>query len=361
MRFFFNISRNQMKPQTVLVLIQSGQKSLNCRHFSAFSTAPSIENSPKKFSRHEALKHYGLSHLGLTWPDKTTDSRPVDYIKKNPKSIRQMYGESDLSQLPIFQGGFINFGYWSNTVLNQDKISTEERIVASQAMYKVVGDLAGIMKQHNLLDIGCGLGYGSAFFSEQYQPRLVVGLDISPDQIARAKKHHISGVESARLRFTLGEAESMPFTDHSFDAILSVEAAQHFVSIPAFSNEVSRVLKPGGKLVVTSFFPCSQEGVDALNAIIPNYHIHGSQNTIPTIQTELAKRMKNVKVTSIGKNVWHGFSKWLDQIGYQHQWSKIWCALYEKGLIDYVVYEATQPGLSVRPPLSPNMRGSRLP
>ncbi len=204
----------------------------------------------------------------------------MDYRKINPDSIKQMYGEADLSKLPIFQGGFINFGYWNNRFIKSNTISSEEREASSKEMYRVVSDLAEILKKHSLLEIGCGLGYGSSFISNTYHPKLVIGLDVSPEQIARAKKFQALEIKAGKLRFTIGEAESMPFTDNSFDRIISVEAAQHFSSIESFSEEATRVLKPGGELVVTSFFPTNQEGVNVLNAIVPDYHIHGSQNTI---------------------------------------------------------------------------------
>lgn len=255
-----------------------------------------------------------------------------------------MYGEFDLSKLPVFKGGFINFGYWSDELSFTNKpISVMERITASMDLYKAVADRAEISEEHAVLEVGCGLGYGSAFLSNHYNPKLVVGLDISPDQIARAKQHQLRGLTSGKQRFALGEAEWMPFTDHSFDRILSIEAAQHFSSMEAFAKEVVRILKPGGKLVMTSFFPTSSEGVDAIEAIVPDYHVHGSKNTTEDVQKNLSMHMESVNMTSIGKNVWHGFSKWLDQIGFQTQWSKIWYYLYEKNLIDYVIYQATAP------------------
>lgn len=339
MQNFFKQPKSSILNQKILVLIGSTPRSFN----RSFSTVAAVQRTDNESLRMFALKKYGLSHLNLTWPQSVDSAEEVNYIQKNPKSIRQMYGDADLSKLPIFQGGFINFGYWPNSLLNNEKITVEQREACSKEMYKVIGDLAGILKEYSLLEVGCGLGYGSSFLSQHYGPKLVVGMDISPDQIMRAKKHQIAGIKDGKLRFTIGEAESMPFSENSLDCIVSVEAAQHFISMEAFSKEATRVLKPGGKLVMTSFFPTSQEGVSALNAIVPDYHIHGSQNTISDVQKELAGCMENVRVTSIGKNVWYGFSKWLDQIGYQNQWSKVWCALYEKGLIDYMVYEAETP------------------
>ena len=336
------ISFFKFHSKKTLILVNSTPRILN-RAYSEVSSQ-TIDSMESQKRRNNFLNKYGLSNLNLVWPETINSySEQVDYINKNPKSISQMYGESDLSKLPIFKGGFINFGYWPNPFFENGKITDEQRIQCSREMYRLVGDLAGILEKHNILDIGAGLGQGTAFFSEHYKPKIIVGLDISPDQIARAKKIHMSSISSGKLRFTIGEAESMPFTEDSFDRVVSVEAAQHFVSMSAFSKEAYRVLKPGGKLVITSFFPKNKEGIEALNAIVPDYHIHGSQNTIEEVYKELSNYMENVKISSIGENVWHGFSRWLDQIGYQNQWSKIWCALYDKGLIDYVVYEATTP------------------
>ncbi|MFT3742432.1 MAG: class I SAM-dependent methyltransferase [Gammaproteobacteria bacterium] len=331
----------------ILLLINSAPKTHN-RCYSSVPTLPLRDEGKPK--RDAFLRKYGLHDLNLVWPQTVNSSQTeVDYVKKNPKSISQMYGESDLSKLPIFQGGFINFGYWPNPFFNDSKISIEQRIECSKELYRVIGNLAGILKHYSsILEVGCGLGYGTALLSQQFQPKLAIGLDISPDQVARAKKCHVSGIKSGKLRFTIGEAESLPFADHSFDSVISVEAAQHFISMSSFSEEVSRILKPGGKLVMTSFFPANKEGVEALNAIIPDYHVHGSQHTIDEIQGKLATNMEGVKVKSIGENVWDGFAKWLDQIGYQHQWTKIWGALYEKGLIDYVIYEAEAPKESLQ-------------
>jgi MPBQ/MSBQ methyltransferase len=294
--------------------------------------------------REAVLEKYDLLNLNLIWPKTVnTPLNKVDYFEKNPGTLTQMYGESDLSKLPVFQGGFINFGYWPINMAKNEKISVKQRIKYSEEMYRVLGDLADIAQDHSILEVGCGAGQGSSLLSTHYQPKWVIGLDLSPEQVTRAKGKHVFEINADKLRFTLGEAGSMPFPDATFDRLISVEAAQHFSCFSDFSKEAFRVLKPNGVVVMTSFFPKTQEGVEVLNAIIPNYPIHGSQYTVDAIEMELCKYFKQVKVFSIGEHVWGGFSQWLDQIGYQKQWSKIWGILYEKGLLDYVVYEARLP------------------
>ena len=276
-RLFPNRWRKQTSSR-ILVLVNMGFPKASNQNYS------SVTNSTPNMTRKEALKRYGLSDLNLTWPEKAESHLVVDYTYKNPTSIEQMYGESDLSALPIFEGGFINFGYWPNPIPDGHKITKEERTACSEQMYRVIADLANILPHNNILDVGCGLGYGDAFISSKYKPKLVVGVDISPDQIARAKLHQVSGIRDGKLRFTIGEAGSLPFTASTFDYIFSIEAAQHFESMRSFSEEAARILKPDGKLVMTSFFPTSVEGKKALNAIVPDYHIHGSQHTVEEVQ-----------------------------------------------------------------------------
>ncbi len=339
---FFNSHNRRELGESVLVLLNTGRI-----YSSAANTSlnKNSHDSSQNQRREQALSQHGLSGLKLVWPQTadTAFSDKIDYTHINPPSIRSMYSEADLSAMPIFQGGFINFGYWPKKMIAGEPITKKERIASSEEMYRLIGDLAQIASGQSIMDVGCGLGYGSAFLSKKYRPKLVVGVDITPDQIARAKRHQMRGIKDGDLRFTIGEAESLPFPESSFDRVISVEAAQHFGSLADFSKEVARVLKPNGTLIMTSFFPTNQSGKEALNAIVPDYHIHGSQHTIIDVQSQLLEFMENVKVKSIGENVWDGFSKWLDQIGYADQWSKIWPALYNKGLIDYVVYEATHP------------------
>ncbi|MCG8423822.1 MAG: class I SAM-dependent methyltransferase, partial [Proteobacteria bacterium] len=49
-------------------------------------------------------------------------------------------------------------------------------------------------------------------------------------------------------------AEDLPFNDHCFTHVYSVEAAQHFESFSAFATEAFRVLVPGGRLGLTTMF-----------------------------------------------------------------------------------------------------------
>ena len=98
-----------------------------------------------------------------------------------------------------------------------------------------------------VLDVASGEGYGSALMASV--AATVDGLDVSPDAVAHA------GATYARrqnLRFTQGSCAKLPFDDASFDAVVSFETIEHIVEQNEFLDEIKRVLKPAGLLIMSS-------------------------------------------------------------------------------------------------------------
>ena len=55
------------------------------------------------------------------------------------------------------------------------------------------------------------------------------------------------------LEFLVGDSADIPFDNDSFDVVINVESSHCYPSIPKFVNEVSRVLKKGGKFLYCDF------------------------------------------------------------------------------------------------------------
>jgi SAM-dependent methyltransferase len=105
---------------------------------------------------------------------------------------------------------------------------------------------SGDLREADVLEVGCGRGGGTAFVFDQHHPRSMVGLDLARSAIARCRRQH----KRPGLTFVRGDAEDLPFADASFDVVLNVESSHCYPNVPRFLDEVHRVLRPEGFLLL---------------------------------------------------------------------------------------------------------------
>jgi len=96
----------------------------------------------------------------------------------------------------------------------------------------------------DVLDVGCGTGYGTACLAEN--ARSIVGIDISKPALRWAKKHYPG------VRFIAMDAQHLDFPDASFDVIVSSENFEHLPDQSSHLRELARVLRPDGFCFVAS-------------------------------------------------------------------------------------------------------------
>ncbi|MGC7101342.1 class I SAM-dependent methyltransferase [Amycolatopsis lurida] len=106
-----------------------------------------------------------------------------------------------------------------------------------------------------VLEIGSGMGGGLHFLSRVIDGAEMFGVDISKTAVDRANARHSRG---ETLSFAVGDAESVPFEDGSFDVVVNVESSHLYPRLDGFFNEVARVLKPGGHLSMVDLFTDQQ-------------------------------------------------------------------------------------------------------
>lgn len=98
-----------------------------------------------------------------------------------------------------------------------------------------------------VLDVACGEGYGSALMSGV--AALVSGIDISPEAIAHARHAY---AHRANLQFAEAPCTRLPFDAAAFDVVVSFETIEHIREQAEFLDEVKRVLKADGVLILSS-------------------------------------------------------------------------------------------------------------
>ncbi|KAM6129561.1 putative methyltransferase [Pterocles gutturalis] len=97
-----------------------------------------------------------------------------------------------------------------------------------------------------VVDVGCGSGQGTRFLAGHFKK--VVGTDISEAQIQEAK----DAPSPPSVSYLVCPAEELPFEDASVDVLTSFTAA-HWFDIEKFMREATRVIKPGGCVVISTY------------------------------------------------------------------------------------------------------------
>jgi ubiquinone/menaquinone biosynthesis C-methylase UbiE len=99
--------------------------------------------------------------------------------------------------------------------------------------------LARLPAKADVLDIGCGEGYGASELA--LRAASVTACDYSPDAV-----RHAANKYGRAIRWSVCDAQRLPFGDHLFDVVSSLQVIEHFTDTDAHLADVARVLRPGG-------------------------------------------------------------------------------------------------------------------
>jgi ubiquinone/menaquinone biosynthesis C-methylase UbiE len=178
---------------------------------------------PHKESEHAAL------------PRRTIDSGPYSRIglinQRYDRGmyapfVKEYYGSTD----------FFNYGYWEPETQNQKE-------ACENLMERLLAFLP--YKCGSILDVACGKGETTKYLLRYYRPHQIVGINISQKQLDQCERN------APGCEFLPMDATNMTFENDSFDNVLCVEAAFHFDTREEFLREAFRLLKPGGRLVLS--------------------------------------------------------------------------------------------------------------
>lgn len=123
-----------------------------------------------------------------------------------------------------------------------------------------------------VLDVGCGTGTLAIAAKRRVGPTgAVYGIDASPEMIARARKK--AKKNAVDVSFENAAAEQLPFSNSTFDAVLSTVMLHHLgrQARQKCLDEIRRVLKPGGRVLAVDFGDSARDH----RGLLARFHRHG--------------------------------------------------------------------------------------
>jgi ubiquinone/menaquinone biosynthesis C-methylase UbiE len=137
-------------------------------------------------------------------------------------------------------------GFWSGP---DDDSSVQQ---ATDRLTDLLIQRIGVGPGDEVLDVGCGIGK-PAFRLALATGAAVVGISINRGEVEQAtERAHAEGLDG-QVRFTYADGMAIPFPDASFDAVWALESIMH-MNRPRAVAEMARVVKPGGRIVLTDLF-----------------------------------------------------------------------------------------------------------
>jgi tocopherol O-methyltransferase len=138
-------------------------------------------------------------------------------------------------------------------------------------MNDVVWTMLGLdgAKPLRILDAGCGIGGTSIYLAQKYPMVTFTGISITPYEVQFAMELAAQRKVTENTRFLKNNFCNTEFLDGSFDGIIALESMIYARDTREFVEEMYRVLKPGGRLVVLDGF-CTRKHLSPL--MMKAYH-----------------------------------------------------------------------------------------
>lgn len=151
----------------------------------------------------------------------------------------------------------------SSTYIHGFSASEQARLLAqADALASVVFGGLDLADAHTLLEVGCGVGAQTRQLLMRWPHMQIHAIDQSPSHLAAAAEHLRAARADGQVRLTRARAERLPLAAAQFDAALTIWVLEHVPEPAQILAEMVRVLKPGGRVILTEvdnstfrFFP----------------------------------------------------------------------------------------------------------
>ena len=132
-----------------------------------------------------------------------------------------------------------------------------------------------IPEKSSVVEVGCGKGGGAEYLINRFNPVKYTGIDYSEKAIDFCNEQY-THIKNAN--FICADAHQLPLAENSVEVVINVESSHIYKNIDRFLLEIHRILKPGGKFLLTDY------------RIVKNYPIEMLENKITSIGFKIAEK-----------------------------------------------------------------------
>lgn len=203
----------------------------------------------------------------------------------------------------------INFG------LTADDYSKYRVQYPDKLLSKLQG-MGVVVRGKSLLDLGTGTGFLGRKFAEKGLE--VTGIDISEELLNEAKR--LDREIGLNIRYVKSRAESLPFSENSFDVVAAAQCWHWFNSTDVL-REINRVLRKSGKLVILhlDWLPKKDNIVSKTEKLIllynPKWTGNGGNGMYPDWLTQVSEEgYRNIETFTFDLDVNFSHDEWRGRV-----------------------------------------------
>jgi len=197
-----------------------------------------------------------VAAVAVAWLARTLNTPSRVYDRDANTVGREYDAWTSEGILEYYWGEHIHLGWYGESERSGPFYGGKNFI---EAKYDFIDRMLGFSQTdapQTVLDVGCGIGGTSRYIAKKFPEAQVTGITISPEQQRRATQLASErGVNNAK--FELCDALDMKYPDNSFDLVWACESGEHMPDKEKYVQEMTRVLKPGGRIVVATW--CQRE------------------------------------------------------------------------------------------------------
>lgn len=187
-----------------------------------------------------------------------------------------------------------------------------------------LGRMIGLHPSSRILDVACGKGTTAVFLAKECGCE-VVGIDYGEQNVGAARSLAQATQVDARVQFHRSDAETLPFSDQCFDAVICECAFCTFPDKARAAKEFFRVLRPGGRVGLSDLtraevLPTDLDGLlawiacigDAQTAERYTAYLRGAGFSVDSVEQRndaLAEMVDQVRMKLLGAEIMTGLNK----------------------------------------------------